>query len=121
MAVALLAQTVEEAWAVIKGWVKECSEGKPSRELEAIGLASKWKLDQGEVEKLFKDADDLAKARAGNVLREPRRLRAVLDQIEAEQRQSTVYDAIPDNISLADLAEQVVRGKVKLSPPHCGC
>src|SRR6516225_9480708 len=73
MAVALLAQTVEEAWAVIKGWVKECSEGKPSRELEAVGLASKWKLDQDEVEKLFKDADDLAKARAAIVQREPRR------------------------------------------------
>jgi hypothetical protein len=44
---------------------------------------------------------------------------AVLDQIEAEQRQSTmVCDAIPDNISLAELAEQVVRGKVKLSPPQ---
>ena len=43
---------------------------------------------------------------------------AVLDQIEAEQRQSTFCDAIPDNISLAELAEQVVRGKVKLSPPQ---
>jgi hypothetical protein len=41
---------------------------------------------------------------------------AVLDQIEAEQRQSMVCDAIPDNIPLAELAEQVVRGKVKLSP-----
>jgi hypothetical protein len=43
---------------------------------------------------------------------------AVLDQIEAEQRQSTVCDAIPDNVPLSELAEQVVRGKVKLSPPQ---
>jgi len=27
-------------------------------------------------------------------------------------------EPIPDNISLAELAEQVVRGKVKLSPPQ---
>src|SRR5215471_2693346 len=47
------------------------------------------------------------------------KVRAVLDQIEAEQRQSTVCDEpIPDNIPLAELAEQVVRGKVKLSPPQ---
>jgi hypothetical protein len=46
------------------------------------------------------------------------KIRAVLDQIEAEQRQSTICDAIPDNISLAELAEQVVRGKVKLSAPQ---
>jgi hypothetical protein len=45
------------------------------------------------------------------------KIRAVLDQIEAEQRQSTVCD-IPDNIPLSELAEQVVRGKVKLSPPQ---
>jgi hypothetical protein len=38
----------------------------------------------------------------------------VLDQIEAEQRQQ-VSELIPDNISLTELAEQVVRGKVKLS------
>jgi hypothetical protein len=44
------------------------------------------------------------------------KIRAVIDQIEAEQRQSTVCDAIPDNIPLAELAELVVRGKVKLSP-----
>jgi hypothetical protein len=46
------------------------------------------------------------------------KVRAVLDQIEAEQRQSTLCDAIPDNIPLPELAEQVVRGKVKLSQPQ---
>jgi hypothetical protein len=45
------------------------------------------------------------------------KVRAVLDQIEAEQRQQ-VSDAIPDNIPLPELAEQVVRGKVKLTPPQ---
>jgi len=40
----------------------------------------------------------------------------VLDQIEAEQRQSV--DLIPDDVPLQELAEQVVRGKVKLSPPQ---
>jgi hypothetical protein len=40
----------------------------------------------------------------------------VLDQIEAEQRQQA--DAIPDNIPIPELAEQVVRGKVKLSQPQ---
>jgi hypothetical protein len=45
------------------------------------------------------------------------KITAVLDQIEAEQRQSTVCD-IPDNVPLPELAEQVVRGKVKLSPPQ---
>jgi hypothetical protein len=39
---------------------------------------------------------------------------AVLDRIEAEQRMDA--ELIPDNISLQELAEQVVRGKVKLSP-----
>jgi hypothetical protein len=43
------------------------------------------------------------------------KVRAVLDQIEAEQRQQAT-DAIPDNIPLPELAEQVVRGKVKLTP-----
>src|SRR5262249_9696644 len=37
---------------------------------------------------------------------------AVLDKIEAEQHQ----DQIPDNIPIAELAEQVVRGKLKLTP-----
>src|SRR6516165_8838106 len=41
---------------------------------------------------------------------------AVLDQIEAEQRQSLGAPDIPDNIPLPELAEQVVRGKVKLTP-----
>jgi hypothetical protein len=38
---------------------------------------------------------------------------AVLDRIEAEQRMDA--ELIPDN-TLQELAEQVVRGKVKLSP-----
>jgi hypothetical protein len=41
---------------------------------------------------------------------------AVLDQIEAEQRQAQGATDIPDNIPLPELAEQVVRGKVKLTP-----
>jgi hypothetical protein len=45
------------------------------------------------------------------------KVRAVLDQIEAEQRQQ-MSDAIPDNIPLPELAEHVVRGKVKLTPPQ---
>jgi hypothetical protein len=40
---------------------------------------------------------------------------AVLDQIEAEQRQQ-MSELIPDNIPLQELAEQVVSGKVKLTP-----
>jgi hypothetical protein len=43
------------------------------------------------------------------------KIRAVLDQIEAEQRQQ-VSELIPDNIPLPELAERVVRGKVKLTP-----
>jgi hypothetical protein len=46
------------------------------------------------------------------------KVRAVLDQIEAEQRQSVSDALIPDNIPLPELAEQVVRGKVKLTPPQ---
>lgn len=41
---------------------------------------------------------------------------ATLDRIEAEQQQSA--SAIPDNVSIPELAEQVVRGKVKLTPPQ---
>ena len=37
---------------------------------------------------------------------------AVLDKIEAQHDEST----IPDDIPLLQLAEMVVRGKVKLSP-----
>jgi transposase len=40
---------------------------------------------------------------------------AVLDQIEAEELRQRV-EQIPDHISLQELAEQVVRGKVKLAP-----
>jgi hypothetical protein len=43
------------------------------------------------------------------------RIAAVLDQIEAGQRQSVSDPIIPDNIPLPELAEQVVRGKVRLS------
>jgi hypothetical protein len=43
------------------------------------------------------------------------KIRAVLDQIEAEQRQS-VSDLIPDDIPIPELAEQVARGKRKVSP-----
>src|SRR5215472_16522347 len=42
------------------------------------------------------------------------KVKAVLGQIEAEQHQQTT-DQIPDNIPLSELAEQVVRGEVKLS------
>jgi hypothetical protein len=44
------------------------------------------------------------------------KVRAVLDQIEAEQRQGMSEPIIPDHIPLQELAEQVVRGKVKLTP-----
>jgi len=47
-----------------------------------------------------------------------RKVRAVLDRIEAEQRQSLGVTDIPDNIPLPELAEQVVRGRVKLTPPQ---
>jgi hypothetical protein len=46
------------------------------------------------------------------------KVNAVLDQIEAEQRQHVDEPVIPDHIPLSELAEQVVRGKVKLSPPQ---
>jgi hypothetical protein len=39
---------------------------------------------------------------------------AVLDRIEAQQQSQS----IPDDIPLLELADMVVRGKVKLSPPH---
>jgi hypothetical protein len=45
------------------------------------------------------------------------KITAVLDKIEAEQRQQAT-DQISDNIPLPELAEQVVRGKVKLTPPR---
>jgi hypothetical protein len=37
-------------------------------------------------------------------------------QSEAEQRGQVNDELIPDDVSLQELAEQVVRGKVKLSP-----
>ena len=44
------------------------------------------------------------------------KIREVMDRIEAEQRQA-FGQLIPDDLTLFELAEQVVRGKVKLSPP----
>jgi hypothetical protein len=46
------------------------------------------------------------------------KVNAVLDRIEAEQRGQVDDEVIPDHISLQELAEQVVRGKVKLSQPQ---
>jgi len=46
------------------------------------------------------------------------KIRAVIDQIEADQRQVHQVDAIPDDISITELAEDVVRGKRKLSQPQ---
>ena len=43
------------------------------------------------------------------------KLTAILDQLEAQQRQSSV---IPDDIPLLELADSVVRGKMELSPPQ---
>ena len=43
------------------------------------------------------------------------KLAAILDQLEAQQRQSSV---IPDDIPLLELADSVVRGKMELSPPQ---
>jgi len=42
------------------------------------------------------------------------KISAVLDQIEAEQRQQ-VSELIPDDIPILELAEQVARGKRKIS------
>ncbi len=44
------------------------------------------------------------------------KVNAVLDRIEAEQRGQVDCELIPDDIPLPELAEQVVRGKVKLTP-----
>jgi hypothetical protein len=57
----LVAGSVEEAWAVIRGLVQECSEGKGDRELEALHLAQEWSIDLNEVITLFKDAKETAK------------------------------------------------------------
>ena len=46
------------------------------------------------------------------------RIRAVMDQIEADERQAHQVDAIPDHISITELAEDVVRGKRRLSQPQ---
>ena len=45
------------------------------------------------------------------------KIRAVIDQIEAEQRQA-LSDPIPDDISITELAEDVVRGKRRLTQPQ---
>ncbi len=42
------------------------------------------------------------------------KIAAVLDRIEAQQEEQQ----IPDDIPLIELADMVVRGKVKLSPPQ---
>jgi hypothetical protein len=44
------------------------------------------------------------------------KVNAVLDRIETEQRGQVDDELIPDHIPLPELAEQVVRGKRKLSP-----
>ena len=45
------------------------------------------------------------------------RLKTPQDWYEAQRQKEFVGDEpIPDNISIAELAEQVVRGKVKLTP-----
>jgi len=46
------------------------------------------------------------------------KIRAVIDQIEAEQRQAHQVDEIPDHISITELAEDVVRGKRRLTQPQ---
>src|SRR5215472_9147741 len=47
------------------------------------------------------------------------RLRTPQDWYDAQRQKELVGDKpIPDNIPLAELAEQVVRGKVKLSAPQ---
>jgi hypothetical protein len=61
MTQALLVQSVEEAWVVIRGLVQECAEGKSDRELEALHLAREWGIDLNEVITLFKDAKETAK------------------------------------------------------------
>src|SRR6516164_2293575 len=45
------------------------------------------------------------------------RIAAVLDQIEAQQQQQ-LSSVIPDDIPLLELADMVIRGKLKLSPPQ---
>ena len=44
------------------------------------------------------------------------RIREVFDQVEAGMRER--LSAIPDDIPLIELADMVVRGKIKLSPPQ---
>ena len=46
------------------------------------------------------------------------KIRAVIDQIEADQRQAHQVDTIPDDISITELAEDVVRGKRRLTQPQ---
>jgi hypothetical protein len=57
----LVAGSRDEAWAVIRGLVQECVEGKSDRELEALHLAREWSIDLNEVITLFKDAKETAK------------------------------------------------------------
>ena len=43
-------------------------------------------------------------------------IRTPQDWFEEQQQKEATSDTIPDNIPILELAEQVVRGKVKLSP-----
>jgi hypothetical protein len=45
------------------------------------------------------------------------RIPAVLDRIEAQQQQQ-LSSVIPDDIPLEEIADRVVRGRLKLSPPQ---
>jgi hypothetical protein len=47
-----------------------------------------------------------------------RLIRTPEDWFKEQQKKEAGDDAIPDNVPLAELAEQVVRGKVKLSAPQ---
>jgi hypothetical protein len=64
MTMALLAGNAVEAEAIIKGWVKECAEGRSDREIEALGLAAKFGHDVKETELAFVEAREVAKAAA---------------------------------------------------------
>jgi hypothetical protein len=42
----------------------------------------------------------------------------MVETVRIDRLESSEADPIPDDISLPELAEQVVRGKIKLSPPQ---
>ena len=119
MAVALLAETAEEARAIIAGWVKDCAEGKSDRELEALGLALVWSIDPVEVRKAFADARAIAKARAARaraaaIAREPLR-RMPYDTPEAFQRRLEQWRKQPPTIELK--AEEIIQEVFKPAKP----